>query len=190
MKIFLSILVTLAIMCSAAYAESPKEQAIEKAKEMAGELGGALKGTLLSTIKEHGFAAAISVCRDIGPSKAKEVSEKYKASIRRVTLKTRNSSNTPDDYETAILKNMEQDQAAGKLKAAYFEVITAANGKKNLRFMKPVQIENACLNCHGTPEKLNPEALKEIKRLYPDDKALGYELDQVRGAVSIIYPMN
>lgn len=190
MKIFLSILVPLVIMSSTVYAESTKEQATEKAKEMAGELGGALKGTLLSTIKEQGFAAAISVCREIGPTKAKEVSDKYKASIRRVTLKTRNSANAPDEYETAVLKNMEQDQAAGKLKPAYLEVMTAANGKKNLRFMKPVLTENTCLNCHGTPDKLNPDALKEIKRLYPDDKAVGYGLDQVRGAVSIIYPMN
>lgn len=190
MKVFLAIIVTLLIAVSGVYAEVTKEQAIEKSKEMVGELGGALRSKLQETIKTSGFAAAIPVCKDMAPAKAKEVSEKYKASIRRVSLKNRSTSNTPDPYEALMLENMEHDQAEGKLKEAYVEVVTSANGRKSLRLMKPVVTEALCLNCHGMPDKLNPEAAKAIKDLYPDDKATGYGLNQIRGAVTVIYPMD
>lgn len=190
MKVFLTVIVTLLIAVSGAYAEVTKEQAIEKSKEMVGELGGAVRSKLQETIKTSGFAAAIPVCKEIAPAKAKEVSEKYKASIRRVSLKTRNSSNTPDLYEVLMLKKMEHDQTEGKLKEAYMEVFTSSNGKKSLRLMKPVVTEALCLNCHGTPDKLNPEAAKAIKELYPNDKATDYNLNQIRGAVTVIYPLD
>lgn len=190
MKKFLAVFAVLALAASAAYAEVTREQAAEKSKEMVGELGGAVRSKLLETVKNSGFAAAIPVCKEIAPAKAKEVSGKYKASIRRVSLKNRNIGNTPDEYEASMLRNMEQDLAGGKLKEAYAEVVIAAGGKKNLRFMKPVVTEALCLNCHGTPDKLNPEAAKAIKELYPDDKATGYGLNQIRGAVTVIYPMN
>lgn len=190
MKTFLAVIVILSVTVSGVYAEVTKEQAIEKSKEMIGELGGAVRSKLQETIKASGFAAAIPVCKEIAPAKAKEISGKYKASIRRVSLKNRNSSNTPDLYEALMLMAMEKDQADGKLKEAYIEVLSSADGKKNLRFMKPVVTEALCLNCHGTPDKLNPEAAKAIKELYPNDKATGYGLNQIRGAVTVVYPMN
>ncbi|MBI4664893.1 MAG: DUF3365 domain-containing protein [Nitrospinae bacterium] len=173
---------------SLAMAEVSKEEAVEKSKEMVKELGGSLKGKLQETVKESGFTAAINVCKEIGLTRAKQVGAKYNASIRRVSVKNRNAANVPDDYEAAVLNKMEKDKAEGKLQEAYVEVVSTG-GKKNLRFMKPIITEALCLNCHGTADKLNPEAAQAIKANYPDDKATGYGADQLRGAFSVVYPL-
>ena len=179
-----------ALITTPAFAEVTKEQAVEKSKEMVKELGGGLKGKLQEAVKSSGFGGAISVCKEIGLVRAREVGEKFGGSIRRVTLKNRNPQNVPDSYEAGVLTKMESDHHAGKLQEAYVEVVTGADGKKNLRFMKPIITEALCLNCHGTPDKLNPDAGKAIQQNYPDDKDTGYSADQVRGAFSVVYPVN
>lgn len=180
----------VALMSIPAFAEVTKEQAVEKSKEMVKELGGGLKAKLQESVKASGFGGAIAVCKEIALVRAKEVGDKFGGTIRRVTLKNRNPQNVPDSYEAGVLSKMEHDHHGGKLQEAYVEVVTGADGKKSLRFMKPIVTEALCLNCHGAPDKLNPDAATAIKASYPDDKATGYSADQVRGAFSVIYPMN
>ena len=39
-----------------------------------------------------------------------------------------------------------------------------------------------CLQCHGTPNQdIAPETLAAIQKLYPDDKATGFKLGDLRG---------
>ena len=39
-----------------------------------------------------------------------------------------------------------------------------------------------CLQCHGVPGvEINDGTLEQIQRLYPDDKAVGYSANQLRG---------
>lgn len=190
MKKIIAIMIALAVSGGVAHAELTKEQAVEKSKAMVMELGGGLKAQLQEAVKKSGFPGAIEVCKSIGQVKAKEVSEKHKASIRRVSEKPRNTANVPDEFEKSMLSKMEQDHKAGSMKEAYVEIVTAADGKKSMRFMKPVVTEKLCLNCHGTQETLNKDAVKKIAEMYPDDKATGYSENQVRGAFTVIYPMN
>jgi hypothetical protein len=182
--------VIAAMMTTPAFAEIAKEQAVEKSKEMVKELGGGLKGKLQEAVKASGFGGAISVCKETALVRAKEVGDKFGGSIRRVSAKTRNPQNVPDPFEADILAKMEHDHQAGKPQEAYVEVLTGADGKKSLRFMKPIVTEALCLNCHGAPDKINPDAAKAIELNYPNDKATGYSADQVRGAFSVVYPMN
>ncbi len=169
-------------------AQIDKETATGKAKAMVKELGYGLKGELVKAMKEGGPAQAIAVCKSVGQAKAEEVSEKHAAMIHRVSLKLRNPENRPDEYETYILEKMETDHAGGGLKPAYSAVILV-EGKKHLRFMKPIVTNQVCMNCHGSTDSIKPSVMEVLKREYPDDKATGYTPDQVRGAFSITYPM-
>lgn len=189
MRVFV-LAVMAAMITTPAFAEVTKDQAVEKSKEMVKELGGGFKGKLQEAVKASGFGGAISVCKEIGLVRAKEVGDKFGGSIRRVTTKTRNPQNGPDAFESDILTKMEHDQHMGKLQEAYVDVVTGFDGKKLLRFMKPILTEALCLNCHGAPDKLNPDAAKAIQLNYPNDKATGYSADQARGAFSVIYPIN
>lgn len=189
MKALVAVVIA-AMISGTAFAETTKEQAVEKSKEMVKELGGGLKGKLQEAVKASGFGGAISVCKEVGLARAKEVGDKHGGSIRRVTAKTRNPQNAPDSFEAGVLAKMESDHHAGKLQEGYVDVVTGADGKKSLRFMKPIVTEALCLNCHGSPDKLNPDAAKAIELNYPNDRATGYAAEQVRGAFSVVYPMN
>jgi Protein of unknown function (DUF3365) len=45
-----------------------------------------------------------------------------------------------------------------------------------------------CTGCHGTPDRLSPAVQERLKALYPDDKAVGYGVGQIRGAMTISKP--
>lgn len=175
---------------AAGHARAADDQAaLEKAKTMTKELAGALKQELEKAVKESGFAGAVMMCGSIAVDKAEQTGKAHGATIRRVSKKMRNPSNTPDALEDKILGEMEADMAKGALKEAYVEKESAA-GKRQLRFLKPIVTAAFCLNCHGEESKINPEALKELNRLYPDDKARGYGESQLRGAFSATVPVD
>jgi hypothetical protein len=49
--------------------------------------------------------------------------------------------------------------------------------------MKAIAMGEVCLVCHGS--NLAPEVAENIERLYPEDQARGFELGELRGAVTI-----
>lgn len=186
---YLAAMMVLTLCAGPAAAEVSTEEAVEKSKAMIGELAGSLQKKLLGTVKRSGFGAAIGVCREAAPAMAAEVGAKYGASIRRVSLKTRNTANAPDETEKRMLERMEADHAAGSLRPGYTAVVSDGSGDRTLRFMKPIVTKPFCMNCHGAPDKLNPEAKERIEALYPEDRATGYTPNQVRGAFSVSYPL-
>jgi len=52
--------------------------------------------------------------------------------------------------------------------------------------MKAIPTGEGCLKCHG--QNIAPEITAKLKENYPDDKATGFKLGDVRGAFSIIQP--
>jgi hypothetical protein len=47
-----------------------------------------------------------------------------------------------------------------------------------------------CLQCHGTPNKqISDNTFSEIQKLYPNDKAVGYDMNQV-GAFGMFLLLN
>jgi hypothetical protein len=154
-----------------------KKEAIKLIKQF----GGTLKPELKKAMKSGGPAQAIGVCSEKAPAIAKNLRDSSGWYIKRVSLKARNSSSaTPDSWEQKVLKQFDARQAKGESaeKMAYSEII---DGK--FRFMKAQGAGNLCLNCHGA--KVSPEVEAALKEKYPDDKARGYSLGQIRGAFSL-----
>ena len=50
---------------------------------------------------------------------------------------------------------------------------------------KPILVQAPCLNCHGSREQIVPEVLQIIDKRYQNDKAVNYQIGDLRGAVSI-----
>jgi hypothetical protein len=46
-----------------------------------------------------------------------------------------------------------------------------------------------CLTCHGEKAKIPPAAQATIAREYPDDRATGFSVGDVRGAVGVRIPL-
>jgi hypothetical protein len=51
--------------------------------------------------------------------------------------------------------------------------------------MRALPTQGLCLGCHGPVEQLAPGVAERLKALYPDDRAVGYSLGQLRGAMTL-----
>ena len=61
--------------------------------------------------------------------------------------------------------------------------------EKYFRYMKAIPVQDVCLKCHGTDEARAQPAKDALAADYPHDKATGYTLGQLRGAVTIKRPL-
>ena len=102
--------------------------------------------------------------------------------LKQTSLKLRNSSNAPDEWEKKVLKKLE---LAGHSGNAGFGEILEVDDKEIYRYMKPIYVESACLECHGEKEKIRPAIKQFLEMRYPHDEAYGYKEGDFRGGISI-----
>ena len=164
--------------------EADLQARVDNSKAAIAEFSGKLKGQLEAAMKEGGPVNAIGVCNTVAPILARESSAKYKVNVARTSLKARNPANTPDAWETKVLKTFEERKAKGEAldNMAYSEVVVT-NGRKEFRFMKAIPVGEVCLKCHG--ENIDPVVKAKLIELYPGDKAVGYKLGDLRGAFTV-----
>ncbi len=152
------------------------------------QLGAELKQELA----RGGPAGAIGVCRESAPAIAGRLSRESGARVARVSLKTRNPLlGTPDAWEQAVLAEFDRRAAAGEKPESMesFETVTEPQGRY-FRYMKAIPVQPLCLACHGTAETITPEVAQRLDTDYPHDRARGYALGQIRGAVTIKRPLD
>lgn len=158
------------------------------AEKLGAEIAMSTKKTLASNLKRaiqnEGVASAIEFCNIAAYPLVDSLQKKYNAQIRRTTLKTRNPNDKPNELERQILEayqyNFENEQP---LTDNIQEV-----DDQFILYTKPISIENAlCLNCHGEVGKqVALETYELIKKLYPEDEAVGYQQGDFRGMWSIM----
>jgi len=165
----------------AAYAS----QIRDKIKEFAGELMQELQ----SALAKGGPAEAISVCSAKAPEIANRISRQTGWMVRRVSLKTSNPLNRPDEYEIKILRQLESGVPTGEQKDEVYDIVNM-EGRKEFRYLKVIRISAPCLKCHGPADQISPEVKEKLKTHYPYDKAIGYQSGDIRGAFSVRMPLN
>jgi hypothetical protein len=145
-----------------------------------------LKSVLIKEIQTKGILAAVSVCSDTAQILSNNFGITKGIYIKRISFKNRNPNNSPDEFEVKALKYFEELKSKEKLNdTSEFVEIVEKDGVKNIRYLKAIIIQAPCLNCHGQEEYILPDVRAVINQKYPDDKAIGYEIDDFRGAVSI-----
>lgn len=102
--------------------------------------------------------------------------------LKQTSLKLRNASNAPDEWERKVLKKL---ALAESLKGVGFGEILDIDDKRVYRYMKPIYVERACLECHGEREKILPAIRLFLERKYPHDEAYNYKEGEFRGGISI-----
>lgn len=145
-----------------------------------------LKTVLVKEMQTNGIVAAVSVCSDTAQILTNNYGVNKGIYINRVSFNYRNTNSKPDEVETKALKYFEELKSNGKLTdtTEYFEVVEK-EGVKNVRYMKPILVQSPCLGCHGAESNIVPEVKSILNVKYPEDKATGYQMDDLRGAVSI-----
>lgn len=152
------------------------------------KLGGALK----QEMQKGGPEQAILVCRDIAPQIAGELSRANGWRVTRVGTRVRNPMlGMPDNWERKVLNDFEARAASSeKYPDMAFGEVVEFGGSKHYRFMKAIPVQEACLSCHGSTEQIPASVKARLANAYPHDKATGYRLGELRGAISIIQPLD
>ncbi|UBB90394.1 DUF3365 domain-containing protein [Candidatus Kaistella beijingensis] len=157
-----------------ASAKTKEEIAMDYALETKQLLGKNLQKKL----KEEGAEKALEFCNVEAIPLTKSVSDKYKVAIKRVSDQPRNPRNLANAEELKIINKYKADLVAGK----------SVKGMmlNDHQFYMPITTNTMCLQCHGTVGKeIKPNVAAEIKKLYPKDKATGYQENQLRGIFSV-----
>ena len=159
---------------------------LAEARKVASAVPPKLLQVLNDEIAKGGPESAVEVCRDKAPQMAKAASEQSGWMIRRVSLQNRNPKAVPDAWERAALEDFDRRAAAGESPATLEkgELVTSGE-RKEYRYMKALPVQQICLACHGTADKIKPEVSAQLQKNYPDDKGVGYSIGQIRGAMTI-----
>ncbi len=154
------------------------------------KLGIALKTKLESAMAEGGIIGALTVCNVEAVPIAETISIEEGMLVGRTSLRTRNPRNTPDDWERATLDEFaarhEQGENIKKLEA--WTISEDTEGHRTFRYMKAIPTAAPCLSCHGAA--VETEVAAKIAELYPEDTAMGYAEDDIRGAFTISKPLD
>jgi cytochrome c556 len=167
---------------------SSVENRITTSRKAVKEFAGELKGELQAAMKGGGPVNAVTVCSEKAPAIANRISEDRGWEVGRTSLKTRNPNNVPDTWERKTLEAFEERRRQGEDvgKMEHSEVVTA-DGKSVFRYMKAIPAGELCLTCHG--KEIVHDLAAKISELYPEDRATGFSLGEIRGAFSISQPM-
>lgn len=169
-------------------ADTPGEPGwVEQSRQLTQQLGGQLKGELTQAIAAGGPVAAINVCYLRAPEIAAGLSQSSGARVGRTALRVRNPSNAPDPLERTVLEQFAADLGSGPIDRPLEAIFEIRRGDAvERRYMRAIPTDALCLTCHG--KALAPELASAIARDYPADQATGFELGQLRGAFSVVWP--
>ncbi len=185
MKTKLMIIVPLLVLiATGSPAADPVSTHVLEARNIVNRFFGSLKGELQAALEEGGPVTAISICKLKAPRLTKEFSSLSGWYIARTSLKLRNPNNHPDAWEKNVLEQFEVLDTNGEdlTNMEYSEEILI-DGKKIFRYMKAIQIQDLCLNCHG--EHIKPGIKRILTQLYPNDQATGFKKGDLRGAFTL-----
>lgn len=157
------------------------EAQVDAAKAAIQELAGALQSELKNAIQGGGPVSAIEVCNTRAMPITHRVSDEQGLNISRVSLKNRNPANQPNAWQAAVLEDFENQKAAGQdVSSLAWSETVEVDGGQEFRFMKAIPTGDVCLLCHGA--QLAPGVSQALAELYPEDKATGFSIGDIRGA--------
>jgi hypothetical protein len=145
-----------------------------------------ISGELKHAMQNGGIEHALKYCNENAYPLTDSLSKANQVSIKRVSNLYRNPNNKADKIEEFMIKGFGNDLNEKK------EITPRLVLKDDsVIFYKAILTQPLCLTCHGQPDKdlaFSTDTL--IQRLYPRDKAIGYEVNQVRGLWRIGFKKN
>ncbi len=167
--------------------ESNKEE-LESVVKTGQEVSATVLKTLGKNLKKHmkagGPMAAAEFCSTKAYVLTADVDNQYgkDVQVKRISLKERNPANQAEGEEKAILESLDTLQKNGVVLPPY--LVERVN-KDTYKFYKPLMInKQVCLKCHGDIGK-NQKLSQFLEKTYPHDKATGYRMGDLRGAVVV-----
>ena len=152
------------------------------AKSTKAELGKNLMGA----IQKEGVLHALEFCNVQAMPITDSMAKVHQASIKRVSDKNRNPSNKANATELEHISFFKDAIAQGNEPNPIVE-----EDENSIHFYYPIVTNDMCLKCHGKPgQQIEQNTYDKILELYPNDKAIGYDINEVRGIWSIEFDTN
>lgn len=130
-----------------------------------------------------GFESAAEYCAMEAYPLTDSLAAEYKVFLKRVSLKPRNLSNAPSSVENGLLEAYEYAHEQGLPLNTNVQFLRPGD---TILYNKPIFIASElCLNCHGPEEKLAEGVKALLTEKYPEDKATGYKMGELRGMWSL-----
>lgn len=165
--------------------ESIKQEYLQKGGDIANLAQSELLRNVSSAIRKGGPGYAIDFCNMRALPLKDSLSRLNNCQIRRISFKYRNPLDMPRSKQEK--EQLEQYQLASQKGESLKPEVYLFNDR--IEYYQPIIIAmEACLQCHGDPgRQIAEETLGKIKERYPDDLAIGYKLNDFRGAWKITF---
>lgn len=180
MKPFVLIIIVIFIVsCGNKTIQSVENNQIQSAELQRGDsIATIAQNELLlnvtSAIQKYGIAGAVDFCNERALPITDSVSLATTSHIQRLSNKNRNPLNAVQTKMDSI--------AWGRLQNAEEKQVIVQEGSDSYYYKSITIGMPTCLACHGSKDKdISPATLKAIVRKYPNDKATGYRLKELRG---------
>jgi hypothetical protein len=159
---------------------SAEEQAILKGNQISSVLLQKLGGELKNQMQTGGPMGALHFCSQNALTLTEQIAKESKTSIKRISINNRNPVNNANKAEAALLNEWDSLIKNGQPLPAQ-KLVNVSD--RTIMYYKPIVINNeACLKCHGNIEG---ELAKAVKATYPEDKAIGYKMGDLRGMIAV-----
>jgi len=187
-KVFLVSALSI-LPCLANAGETVPSQDTLEARSLVKAFGSDLKHVLKTSMKSGGPIKALDECNIQAGPIAKKNSLLSGWDIGRTSLKVRNESNAPDEWEATTLRQFEKRKTAGEnLKTMEYAETVKEGDKLVYRYMKAIPTAGLCVSCHGG--NISENITKKVKSLYPNDQATGFMVGDIRGAFTLQKSIN
>jgi hypothetical protein len=165
--------------------DSISQMLLARGRKIAGKTKVALKVELRKAIAEGGLEHAVEFCHTRAMEITDSISLAEQVIIKRLAKKNRNPHNATSEEESTIYKGYIMNWISNMP----LQSMVTWDDEGRPVYYNPIMTEALCLNCHGTVgEEVNPQLAEKIAQLYPEDKAVGFSLREVRGMWSITFP--
>lgn len=166
--------------------EVPEKNYAEIGSNYAKSTQAELGKNLMGAIQKDGTLGALKFCNVQAYALTDSMATLHNARIQRVSDKPRNPDNKANERELAHIQYFKNKISSGE---KYNPIVENNHGV--ISFYSPITTNAMCLQCHGKPkEQITPENLTMLRKLYPEDKAVGYGENEVRGIWSIQFDEN
>jgi len=173
---------TALLLTTALFANETPQEVIDTGDKVSKELLKKLGSKLKHELQSNGLMSAITFCNENAYILTEEINlhQLEGTTVKRISLKERNPANIPSEDEKEVLEQMQKS-----LEKKTLPKYIVKENTNTYKYYKPLVIKKeVCLKCHGDVSK-NEKLSNFLKEHYPNDKATGYKMNDLRGAILV-----
>ncbi len=156
---------------------------LKKGAEISEKLVKAITTKLNMEIQKNGLPGAINYCSLEAIPITDSISKMEQVEISRVSHKYRNPLNAANAREIEMIDEYISRHGKGELLTAQ---VVSEDGR--LIYYSPIVLGSPmCLSCHGETEKIAIGVRDVLNEKYPDDKAVNFKFNEIRGMFKIVF---